>query len=307
MNDTLLDNIAATQALDEALKEGESVERIVAAVLALLLSADLGARQAAIAQVKYTLVRTFQEQIQPAARYIGQRNARNILKEIDSPPPPMDDMERRLRLIDATHRQFDRVQIIEAIIDDKANTLANRLTAFFLEPGMTAAQKLVTLRAAHREHEQARREYEAEMKKYRKGETDQRPRKPRLDFVSAFIDGVKQGLREQAHRAASDAETQVFVLSGESEFVWISVVEESGKICPDCKLRHGVVGNLAFWDQMGRPGAGKTICAQNCRCQLLPARVVEQNPSLKDMVIVPRVGVLTTDAERKKLERNRAA
>lgn len=58
-----------------------------------------------------------------------------------------------------------------------------------------------------------------------------------------------------------------------------------------CLERHGLRGDAAYWDAVGRPRAGQTVCLGNCECTLVPARFARANPGLLE-------GVDLSDLER---------
>lgn len=47
-----------------------------------------------------------------------------------------------------------------------------------------------------------------------------------------------------------------------------------------CRERHGLRGTAEFWDRLGRPRTGQTVCLAHCECSLLPHRFVKENPGL---------------------------
>jgi hypothetical protein len=46
---------------------------------------------------------------------------------------------------------------------------------------------------------------------------------------------------------------------------------ESDKPCPDCVARGGQTHEYQFWESVGLPQSGSTICGSYCKCVLVPA------------------------------------
>lgn len=332
MEKNLLANLADNQAFDAALAKGKATDKLVAGFLAsILFEPSKTARDAAIAALENALVSLFVRSIQPAALTIGARNAARVLSKLKGPrllpapplppgslpvllpsglpdfpvfdpasgePMPLDlnnPALRQLVLIDANLRAADRALIIQHLVNDAANTLGNRLAAFWLTPGLSINQKLQQLRQLHFQHVAARAKYDQQVKGFDDGTITTRPRKPKLNFLDKLAEDVKDDFRVQARRAGADAEVAKFTKAGYEVLAWVAV--NASQACPDCRLRQSVKGDAAFWDKWGRPGDGRTICGQNCYCLLVPAETITDNPGLKNGLNQPKKGVLTSLAE----------
>jgi hypothetical protein len=335
MEKTLLENLRHNQAFDAALKKGESIDRIVAAyILSILFQPDPAVRSMAITTIESRVLTEYAVVIQPAAITIGIQNARRVLAKMKSIPAPdtslatvgkesvlaagelagpaialtapinpTEVLARRAAVIDANLRPATRVQIVQRVVNDKANTLQNRIDAFYLEPGQSTQQKIRQLKAEHVRSEQARKQFDADYQAFLEGRTRARPRKPALDYVSRFTEDVKTGVREQARRAGTEAEIGKFTEAGKAELAWCTV--NASQACPDCRLRHGAKGDASFWDREGRPGSGRTICGSRCFCLLIPAELIRNHPGLKNGLNQPRQGVMTTPAEAARFNASR--
>jgi hypothetical protein len=300
----LLDNLAANQSFDAALRRGSSIERIAARFLdAIMFQPNDSVRRVAIDSLARDAIDVFAISVQPAARQIGRQNAMKVLAKVKGPPPVTDIDKIRLAVTDAVLRPADRLRIVQTIVDDNANTLDNRLAAYWLEPGQGDVDKVRHLRAIWKDMESSRRDYDSRMVAFRQGELATRPRKPNLDFLPRFTDDVKTGFREQARRAGTDAETQTFLQRGEASFAWITV--NASEACPDCRKRQGVVGEYAFWEKLGKPGSGRTVCGAACFCMLVPSRTLTQNASLSAGLNSRVKGVFTTPADAAMLDAHR--
>ena len=47
---------------------------------------------------------------------------------------------------------------------------------------------------------------------------------------------------------------------------WVTV--QGGNVCPDCQSREGQVEPYEFWEAIGLPGSGWSVCKQHCQCRL---------------------------------------
>lgn len=282
MERLLLDNLAKNQAFDQVLRQGSPLRRIVEAyIAAILLQADEKKRREAIPLLEAAIVAYFARTLQPAARELGQTNARQILTKITSQgvKPDLNDPDLRRRvLIDGAYRPAVRVQIVKSMVNDRANTLENRLSAYWLEPGQNQTAKLNRLVQIHTEQMASEKRYQDELAKFYKQERDSRPAKPRLEFVDKFTNETTQDLREQARRAGTDAETATFEKAGFQQLSWVTV--NASEACPDCRKLQGVTGDASFWNQKGRPGSGHTVCKSACFCMLVPAKTLHVAPDL---------------------------
>ena len=53
------------------------------------------------------------------------------------------------------------------------------------------------------------------------------------------------------------------------KFSWVAVMDN--KTCPDCSERHTrPPAPMSYWDNVGKPREGATICGDACRCLLIP-------------------------------------
>lgn len=303
MERILLDNLAVNQSFDAALRHTPGVDTIVGRFTdAIMFQTNDAVRKHALGQVENLLIDHFSQVVQPAARKIGINNAKRILSTL-GPGDLNDPALRQKILIDSGLRSNDRVRIVQAIVNDKANTLDNRLASYWLEPGAKTGDKLAQLRDLHKQMEAKRVEYDKALRSFEQGKSENRPRKPNLDFESRFKEDVRQGFREQARRAGTDTETAKFIEAGHSELVWITV--NATDACPDCRKRQGARGDVAFWDALGRPGSGKTVCGSSCFCMLVPVETLSKSPNLNQGLVSRIGGVYTTPEDEALLSASR--
>ena len=125
--------------------------------------------------------------------------------------------------------------------------------------------------------------------------------------------GIAQGLAERTksitaaavRREKTAAEIEEYKkYAGDDElWVWITI---SATPCPDCQERAGKVLTMDRWENMGIPGAGRTICGRFCRCKLVPESIADkQFPNVREFNIDTKKLVLTTASEERVLEADR--
>jgi len=86
---------------------------------------------------------------------------------------------------------------------------------------------------------------------------------------------VKNTVKTGIGMAGNNASRSTFTKAGIEKFQWVSVGD--GKVCPDCEPRHGEVEDLKYWELIGLPQSGFSVCQQNCRCQLVPESYKGEN------------------------------
>lgn len=59
---------------------------------------------------------------------------------------------------------------------------------------------------------------------------------------------------------------------------WVSA---GNNVCPDCADRAGVIGTQEYFDLIGNPKSGFSVCGQNCQCQLVPVEYVQEGDVIK--------------------------
>ena len=73
---------------------------------------------------------------------------------------------------------------------------------------------------------------------------------------------VKAGIRKAGNLAAMNR----FEKAGVKEYVWVAV---SSNPCPDCDSRAGERGTKEYFDNIGMPGSGFSVCQAHCHCQVV--------------------------------------
>ena len=90
-------------------------------------------------------------------------------------------------------------------------------------------------------------------------------------FRNKLKNTVKNGVEASSNGSANGK----FTKAGVSQFQWVSVTD--GKVCPDCEERHGTTGTMEYFETIGLPASGFSVCTTNCRCQLLPENYKGEN------------------------------
>ena len=90
-------------------------------------------------------------------------------------------------------------------------------------------------------------------------------------FKSKLRNTVKDGIEFSSNGSANGK----FVSAGVERFQWVSVGD--GKVCPDCEAKHGETGKMEYFELLGLPGSGFSLCGSHCRCKLVPADYKGEN------------------------------
>lgn len=91
-------------------------------------------------------------------------------------------------------------------------------------------------------------------------------------YFGTFKNGVKDLIGEamgQAYQAGVKSEYEA--LGTEQEYKWTTV--DDGNSCDDCLARAGEVNTLEYWQIVGMPKSGFSVCGLNCRCEITPIEV----------------------------------
>jgi len=94
---------------------------------------------------------------------------------------------------------------------------------------------------------------------------------------------VKNTVKSGVNMAANQSSRTTFEEAGIKEYKWISSGGKS--VCPDCERRHGDIGDMDFWTNVGLPQSGFSLCRFACNCQLVPITYKGEDldkPLLKD-------------------------
>jgi|LULN01.1.fsa_nt_gb hypothetical protein len=83
-----------------------------------------------------------------------------------------------------------------------------------------------------------------------------------------FKNGIKNITKDAIHNVANITAEKEFTKAGVQTFMWVTV---SGNPCPDCDDRSGEVGTKEYFDAIGNPKSGFSVCGRHCQCRLEPA------------------------------------
>jgi len=87
-------------------------------------------------------------------------------------------------------------------------------------------------------------------------------------LFGAFKNGIKNITKDAIHNVANISASKEFTEAGIEMFMWVAV---SGNPCPDCSGRAGEVGTKEYFDAIGNPKSGFSVCGRHCKCMLEPA------------------------------------
>ena len=94
-------------------------------------------------------------------------------------------------------------------------------------------------------------------------------------LFGAFRNKLKNTVRNAVELSSNVSANGQFKDAGVDQFQWISVGD--GNVCPDCEERHGESGTMEFFETIGLPASGFSVCTTNCRCQLVPSDYKGEN------------------------------
>ena len=87
--------------------------------------------------------------------------------------------------------------------------------------------------------------------------------------INSIRNGLVRLLKDSVIETAQTArETRQKIENGPDQAYGWQV--NSGNPCPDCQDRNGQVHSMEYWDAIGTPGTGVTICGNKCKCALNP-------------------------------------
>ena len=86
--------------------------------------------------------------------------------------------------------------------------------------------------------------------------------------------GVKRISKNAIEEAGNIASIKKFRQKDYKEYKWITV---GRNICPDCKPRHGLTGDISYFSNIGLPKSEFSVCGTNCNCQLVPIQYKGEN------------------------------
>ena len=149
-------------------------------------------------------------------------------------------------------------------------TISNQLTATAAQTTLSIQELVTTMKA--------------------QGMADQAIRQTLLNDLNSggqlfgsFKNKLKNTVKNGVELNAKDAVNNKYKDSGVQNFQWISVGDKS--VCVDCEGRHRETGTLEFFETIGLPASGFSVCQTNCRCQLVPEDYKGENldkPLIKD-------------------------
>ena len=87
-------------------------------------------------------------------------------------------------------------------------------------------------------------------------------------LFGSFKNGIKNITKDAIHNVANISAGKEFTKAGVNTLMWVTV---SGKPCPDCDDREGEVGTADYFDAIGNPKSGFSVCGRHCLCRLVPA------------------------------------
>jgi hypothetical protein len=81
-----------------------------------------------------------------------------------------------------------------------------------------------------------------------------------------FKNAVKSTVSGAIGRAGVMATVNTYKKAGVKKARWITA---GVNVCPDCRARHNLEGTMEFFENIGMPKSGFSVCQDNCNCTLV--------------------------------------
>jgi hypothetical protein len=91
-------------------------------------------------------------------------------------------------------------------------------------------------------------------------------------YFGSFKNGMRDLIGEamgQSYQAGVKSEYDA--LGAEQTYRWTTV--DDGSSCDDCLNRAGEIETMEYWQTVGMPKSGFSVCGLNCRCEITPQEV----------------------------------
>jgi hypothetical protein len=89
-----------------------------------------------------------------------------------------------------------------------------------------------------------------------------------------FKNSVKATVTASIGMAGNGAVIQTMQKKGVEKFKWVTTGKNT---CPDCDARHGEIGTMEYFETIGLPQSGFSVCGPNCNCTFVSAGYTGEN------------------------------
>jgi len=93
-------------------------------------------------------------------------------------------------------------------------------------------------------------------------------------IFGGYKNQIKNTVKSGVGMAGNNGSQGRFKDAGVQQFKWVTV---SNNVCPDCEERHNETGTMEYFETIGLPKSGFSVCQQHCQCQLLPVDYKGEN------------------------------
>ena len=98
-------------------------------------------------------------------------------------------------------------------------------------------------------------------------------------IFGGLVNGVTGATNLGITRSAQIAELLTYIQEGYQTFKWVTV---SIKPCYQCAERAGRIELKEYWEAIGYPRSGFSVCGPNCKCHLVPDKYVGRDRIILD-------------------------
>jgi len=106
-------------------------------------------------------------------------------------------------------------------------------------------------------------------------------------------------IRNGIESASNISSRQAFANAGIERFRWVST---GNNVCPDCENRAGVIGEMEYFDTIGLPKSGFSVCGINCQCQLVPIEYKAEGDIIKKEIKTKKIKPVKNFAKKVSLK-----
>ena len=98
-------------------------------------------------------------------------------------------------------------------------------------------------------------------------------------IFGGLVNGVTGATNLGITSSAQIAELLTYVEAGYTQYKWVTV---SKNPCFQCAERAGRIELKEYWEAIGYPRSGFSVCGPNCKCHLVPDKYVGKDTIILD-------------------------
>ena len=103
-------------------------------------------------------------------------------------------------------------------------------------------------------------------------------------LFGAFKNKTSKVSKNAMEEISNIASLKTYEEAGIQEYKWKTIGKS---ICPDCLSRNGMTGDIKFFETIGLPKSGFSVCQGNCKCKLVPVNYNDEDIVTDDNIDPP--------------------